>query len=500
VSGGPAADFGRWVEAVAARAPEATALVLPDGVRVSYATLQSRIAAVAARLRAGWGIGPGDRVAALAVNHSGFLALFLACARLGAVFLPLNWRLAPAEWRQQLDDAGARLVFADPGFAAALPGDRAGPVAQDVAGFEVLAAGPAQAGADPRAAPPAEAGAEPPAAAAALADAGARPCLLVYTSGTTGRPKGAMLSHRALATVAANGIAGFGITAADRVLSFLPMFHVGGLNILTLPALRAGATVILQDRFEAGAALAAIAREKPTDLSSLRAVGAGSSVIPRELIDAFHARGVPVMQVYGATETGPTATVLPAADAIRKAGSCGLPAAHTEIDVFRDDGTRAADGERGELRVRGGNVFSGYWRDEAATRAAFAPGGWYRSGDVGHRDAEGFLFVDDRRTDLIISGGENVYPAELEAVLAAHPAVAQVAVVAKPDPRWGEAPVAFVALRPGAALSRGDALALFEGRLARFKHPRDVIVLDRLPTTALGKIEKFRLRAMLAGG
>jgi fatty-acyl-CoA synthase len=279
--------------------------------------------------------------------------------------------------------------------------------------------------------------------------------------------------------------------------------------------------VILQERFEAGAALAAIAREKPTltlvvpavmqamiahpdwattDLSSLRAVGAGSSVIPRELIDAFHARGVPVMQVYGATETGPTATVLPRADAARKAGSCGLPAAHTEIDVFRDDGTRASPDERGELWVRGDNVFSGYWRDEAATRAAFGPRGWFRTGDVGHRDAEGYFWIDDRRTDLIISGGENVYPAEVEAVLAAHPAVAQCAVVARPDPKWGEVPVAVVALRPGATLPRAEALALFEGRLARFKHPRDLLVLDRLPATALGKVEKFRLRALVRGG
>jgi len=484
---------GRWVEAAAARAPEAAALRFAEG-SVSYGELARRVAGCAAALRERFAIGPGDRVAALMHNRPEFVALCLACARLGVICQPLNWRLAAPELAWQLGDSGAALLVVDEAnapLAAGLP-------------TPTVACGELDAAGDATADPPADA-----------------PCLLVYTSGTTGRPKGAMLSHRALATVAANGIDGFGITEADRVLSVLPMFHVGGLNILTLPALKAGATVILHERFEPGMALAAIARERPTltlvvpavmqamiahpdwattDLSSLRAVGAGSSVIPRALIDAFHARGVPVMQVYGATETGPTATVLPRADAIRKAGSCGLPASHSEIEIFRDDGARAGDDERGELWVRGGNLFSGYWRDEASTRAAFAPGGWFRSGDIGHRDGEGFLWVDDRKSDLIISGGENVYPAELEAVLAAHPAVARCAVVARRDPRWGEVPVAFVALRQGATLSRADALALFDGRLARFKHPRDIVFVDQLPTTALGKVEKFRLRAMLEGG
>jgi fatty-acyl-CoA synthase len=484
-------SVGHWIGRVAERHPERVILETATE-RFTATALQRRIAVASSCLRHRFAVEKGDRVVALAVNHVDFLALFFACARLGAIFLPLNWRLAPAEWRQQIIDSAPRIIFADPAFAALLAA--AGVAAHD---FAILRDGEGDAVADT----------DPEDIA-----------LMVYTSGTTGRPKGAMLSHRALDCVARNGVEGFAITSVDRVLSFLPMFHVGGLNIHTLPALRSGACVVLRERFDPADALQAIEgrrasltllvpavmqamiahpRWSTTDLSSLRAVGAGSSVVPPNLIAAFHARDIPVMQVYGATETGPTATVLPRADAMRKAGSCGKPAAYAELDVFRDDATRAADDERGEICVRGDLLFSRYWRDEDATRAAFAPGGWYRTGDIGHRDAEGFFWVDDRKSDLIISGGENIYPAELEAVLLAHRDVAQCAVVAAPNERWGEVPVAFVVRRTGAEISCDSLLALFTDRLARFKHPREIRFVDALPMTALGKVERYRLRTML---
>ena len=498
---------GRWIELRAAIAPDAPALAF-EGESESYAMLAARVAATAATLAREFRVRPGDRVAALMRNRPEFLALFFACARLGAIFQPLNWRLAPPELAFQLGHAGAAVLIVEGAFL-----DAAAALRDRLAGTTLVVLDGLRAGWLPW---PASEGGD----AANDVDEAA-PCLLVYTSGTTGRPKGALLSHRALCANAAAAEAGFALVPADRVLTFLPMFHVGGLNIQTTPALRAGACVSLQPRFEPDAALAAIARERPTltlvvpavmqalishpawgsaDLSSLRAVGAGSSIVPPALIEAFHARGVPVQQVYGATETAPTVTVLARADATAKIGSCGRPALGCELRVVRDDATATRAGERGEIEVRGATVTSGYWRDEGATRAAFTSDGWFMTGDIGHRDEDGFLWIDDRKQDLIVSGGENVYPAEVEAVLAAHQAVAQCAVVARPDPRWGEVPVAVVALKPGATLGADAALALFEGRLARFKHPREIVFMDALPETALGKVEKFRLREILRGG
>jgi fatty-acyl-CoA synthase len=353
-------------------------------------------------------------------------------------------------------------------------------------------------------------------------DAGndAAPLLLVYTSGTTGRAKGAILTQGAVAANAENAIAAHDLVPADRVLTMLPLFHVGGLNIQTLPALKSGATVLLHPRFNAGEALAAIMRDRPsvvllvpavmkamiahsdwprTDLTSLRLAMAGSSVVPVELIKAWHARGVPVGQVYGATETGPVSIVLKGADAMRKEGSTGKPALHCAARIVDADGRDVAPGARGEILLRGPHVTSGYWHDEAATREAFVDG-WFRTGDIGHQDADGDYWIDDRKNDLIIAGGENIYPAELEAVLEEHPAIAEAAVVARADARWGEVPVAIVVRRAGVTLDADQVKALFAGRLARFKHPHDVLFVDSLPRNVMGKVQRFALRAMLARG
>lgn len=305
--------------------------------------------------------------------------------------------------------------------------------------------------------------------------------------------------------------------AADRILTFLPMFHVGGLNNQTLPALSVGATVILQPRFAPDAALAAIESEKPTvvllvpavmkaliehprfktaDLSSLRFAMAGSSVVPVELIRAFHARGLPVGQIYGSTETGPVSIVLKRPDAMRKEGACGVPALGCQVRLVDEAGRDVPDGASGEVLIRAPNLMTGYWQDEAATRAALQDG-WYRTGDVGRRDAEGFYWVDERKKDMIISGGENIYPAELEAVLDACPAVAESAVIARSDPKWGEVPVAVVVRRPGTTLEEGEVRRLFEGRLARFKHPHSVVFVEALPRNVMGKVLRYRLRERL---
>jgi fatty-acyl-CoA synthase len=232
------------------------------------------------------------------------------------------------------------------------------------------------------------------------------------------------------------------------------------------------------------------------NLSSLRMVTTGSTIVPHGLIHAFHDRGVPVVQVYGTTETGPIAAYLRADQARDHVGSTGLPAIHCDLTLVDDDGSEVAAGERGEVLVRGPNVMTEYWNDREATEAAFG-NGWFRTGDIGHRDSEGFITIDDRKKDVIISGGENIYSAELEAVLADDSRIVEAAVVGRADQRWGEVPVAVV-VSADSALDAAAVIALFDQRLARFKHPKDVQFVDALPRNAMGKVEKFTLRAMVA--
>ena len=304
------------------------------------------------------------------------------------------------------------------------------------------------------------------------------------------------------------------MTPADRILTFLPMFHVGGLNNQTLPALSVGATVILQQRFVPDAALQAIEQERPTlvllvpavmkalvehprfaatDLSSLRFAMAGSSVVPVELLRAFHRRGLPVGQIYGSTETGPVSIVLKREDAMRKEGACGVPALGCAVRIVDEAGRDVPAGQSGEVLIKAPNLMIGYWQDVGATRAAMNDG-WYRTGDIGRLDAEGFYWVDERKKDMIISGGENIYPAELEAVLDDCPELAESAVIARADAKWGEVPVAVVVRRPGSAVDADAIKRLFEGRLARFKHPHAVVFVDILPRNVMGKVLRYRLR------
>jgi fatty-acyl-CoA synthase len=498
-----------WIAANAATRGEHPALIC-EGRTITTAAFAARIAALAAGFDA-LGIVPGDRIAILAYNRPDYLALVFAAARLGAIVVTLNWRLAPPEHAAILADAAPRALVVDGELragAAALAASLAG-IRTIGLGFggdgwmsldEVAAAGAGRTAPD--------------------AGSDAAPLLLVYTSGTTGRAKGAILTQGAVAWNAENAIAAHDLVPTDRVLTMLPLFHVGGLNIQTLPALKVGATVLLHPRFNPAETLAAIARDKPsvvllvpavmkamiahpdwpgTDLTSLRLAMAGSSVVPVELIRPFHARGVPVGQVYGATETGPVSIVLKGDDARRKEGSTGKPARHCAARIVDADGRDVAPGARGEILLRGPHITSGYWRDEGATREAFVDG-WFRTGDIAHQDADGDFWIDDRKKDMIISGGENIYPAELEAVLEEHPAIAEAAVVARADARWGEVPVAMVVRRAGATLDADQVKALFTGRLARFKHPHEVMFVDSLPRNVMGKVQRFALREMLARG
>jgi len=403
------------------------------------------------------------------------LVLLFALARRGAILVPLNWRLTAAEHRTILEDCRPKWIAFDKDFEA-----------------HALKLGiPAMDG---------EVVQEKEASGVDSDD-----LLIVYTSGTTGRPKGAVLTQSALLWNGFNSIHAHDLGQSDHVLTALPLFHVGGLNNQTLPALLAGATVTLHKRFDPALWLADVAARKPTisllvpaaiqavishpdwagtDLSSLKMLNAGSMVIPDSLIRAFHERGIPVGQIYGCTETAPIATVLLKEDAVRKLGSAGKPAPHCEV--------RLVDGE---VWVRGPNVMRAYWGDPAATAAALTADGWFRTGDLARIDDEGYYWIMGRSKDVIISGGENIYPAELENVLADCPAIAECAVIGVDDPKWGEAACACVVLKD--RMDEKAILDLFKDRLARFKHPRRVVFLDSLPKNAMGKVQKFELKQKL---
>lgn len=496
--------LSRWIERHAAWQPHKPALIF-DGRTITYAEFAARIDALAAGLIR-LGLRHGDRIAILAHNRPEYLELVFAAARIGAIVVPLNWRLAPPEHEWIVGDAAIAALVCDGELRGAA--DAIGPALGRVRRIAIGFSGPGWIDYEALLETPGPAsGGEPD-----------DPALIVYTSGTTGRPKGAVLTQNALAWNAVNGVAAHDMVAADRILTNLPLFHVGGLNNQTLPAFHAGATVLLQRRFAPGDTLSAIARDRPslillvpavmtalighpawagTDLSSVRLAMAGSSVVPVELIRGFHVRGVPVGQIYGSTETAPIAAVLRREDALRKEGSAGTAALHCDLRIVDAQGRDVARGTRGEILVRGPNVMRGYWRNESATRDAFLDG-WFRTGDIGAFDADGYLFVVDRKKDMIVSGGENVYPAELEALLSGHAAIADAAVVGAADPRWGEVPVAFIVRKPDAPLDEHDVKALFDGRLARFKRPQRVIFVDALPRNAMGKVLRYELRRRLA--
>jgi fatty-acyl-CoA synthase len=502
-------DLADLIERNAAFTPDKPALRY-QGQVWSYAFLAARIDALARAMQSQLGVQHGDRVAVLALNSPDYLALLYACARLGAMLVPLNWRLAVPEQVFILRDAAVKALFVERAFDAVCEPLTAMLPETLIVGLDHT---PDQ-GSD----------------LATLIDAGSgdghgsyadwhAPLLIVYTAGTTGRPKGAALTQEALLW---NGVMSHhmhAMTTDDHVLTVLPFFHVGGSNIQTTPALHLGATVTIHPRFTADDTLHAIAEDRPslavlvpatiqalvehplwhdTDLSSLRAVSTGSTLVPQFLTDAITARGVPVLQVYGATETSPIAVYTRLGGDLSRGGSTGLPGLVCEVRVVDEHGQDVPHGVPGEVVVRGPNVLTKYWDNEAST-AEVLRDGWFWTGDIAVRDADGYFFIQDRKKNMIVSGGENVYPAEVERVLLEHAAVAEAAVIGVPDPRWHEVPLAIVVLHAGAAVTAAELRAILLSQLARFKVPRDILFATQLPRNALGKVQHFRLRELYRG-
>ncbi len=462
--------------------PHAEALFdVSTGRRWSYAELGAWSARWAGRLRAE-GVRSGDRVVVVAGNRAETLALLFACAELGAILAPLNWRLAVPELRWQIDHCAARVVFADAAQRARIGGL---PLEDDP-------------------------GAEPIEGPGAPLEA---PWVLLYTSGSTGRPKGALLTHGQFHWNSLNTWLACDLLPSDTTLTFTPLFHTGGLNCLTTPLLHRGGRVVLTTGFEPAEALRLIAEERVsvlmavptifqmmadhpafdgTDLTTVRDALVGGAALPMPLLERYRERAIPLRQGFGLTEVGPNCFSLPPSDIDRKAGTVGLPIPHVAAKVVRPDGSECGVDEPGELLLSGPAVFGGYWNDADATAEAVVDG-WFHTGDMLSRDDEGYFRVRGRIKEMYISGGENVYPPEVEAVLHALPGVAAAAVIGVADPRWGEVGAAFVEPAPGHALTESEIRAWVAPRLARFKQPLYVRVLPTLPRTASGKIDRVSL-------
>ncbi|MFJ5884326.1 long-chain fatty acid--CoA ligase [Kitasatospora cineracea] len=498
--------IGSWPARRARRSPDRVALLHRDRP-VTYRELHERVLRAANGLRV-LGVRGGDRVAYLGGNHPAFLETLFACGLLGAVFVPLNTRLAGPELAHVLTDSGSSVLVHAPGHAQAVAGLRTG---TPVRRFVALEADRPAAG-DTRyeellAAPP-----EPVDLSVGHQD----PCLIMYTSGTTGRPKGAVLTHGNVVWNCLNLLVDLDLGSDGVSLVHAPLFHAAALNLICLPTLLKGGKVLLEDAFDPQRALELIERERvgfvfavPTmheataaapgwataDLSSLRIVLSGGAPAADRTVRAYLDRGLPFVQGYGLTESSPCATVLEPERAADRAGSVGAANFFSDLRVAGPDpagAADAADGEQGELLLEGPNVMAGYWGDPDATDAVLS-GGWLRTGDVGVRDADGCVRVVDRLKNMIISGGENIYPAEVENVLHGHPAVAECAVFGVPDPKWGESGHAAVVLRPGASADGPELLGFLRERLAGYKVPRAVRFLPALPRNALGKLLRHRL-------
>ncbi len=485
--------IGDWPHRRRVKAAGVAALILGDE-ELTYDELADRVDRLAVAL-AGRGVRKGDRVAYLGNNHPAFVETLCAVTLLGAIFVPLNTRLSVPELAYMLENSGARMLF----FGAGLE-ERARAAAGEAGGIEVWGVSVAGPG-----------GVESPLAGGSMTHPACQgflddPAVIVYTSGTTGRPKGAVLTHGNLTWNAFNVLVDYDITGETRALMISPLFHVASLGMGLLPNLLKGGTVVLAEKFVPGEALRLIERHRitrlngvpttyqllmedaawaETDLSSLRSMSCGGSSVPARVREAYEARGLAFSSGYGLTETSPGATSLSPRYSVSKGESSGLPHFFTEVRL---------EAQSGEIEVRGPNVFAGYWENPEATEAAFTPDGWLRTGDLGRFDEDGFLTIVDRAQDLIISGGENVYPAEVELAIMTIPEVTGAAVIGLPDPRWGEVPHAVLTLRPGTTLDPAWFVEYLSGRLARYKVPRTFQVVDELPRTASGKVQKHLLR------
>jgi fatty-acyl-CoA synthase len=505
-------NTGEWIRQWAQVRPGKTA-VIDNGIPCTYGELNGRINRLIC-LFLSLGLKKGGRVAVLLYNSRPYLEIFFALSRLGAILVPLNWRLSVSELTFIVDDSGSRLLIFDTSFADNVeklkastglevfiscgpsPTEEAAPLIAEAIDYESsLRAHPAT---EPEL--PEQAG-------------DGDPHIIMYTSGTTGVPKGAVLSHRKTFFNVLNSDMLFGLSTNDVAIVVRPLFHSGGLIIGSAPFLYKGGTVILKRRFTPTEILEMVERYRVTvlelpaaayqfilnecriqdyDLSSLKGCFTGGERVPVHLLRALAEKGLAVSQIYGLTEAS-TLLWLPMDKAREKMGSVGRPVIHGDVKIINKHGKQVRPGESGEIIVRGPIVMNGYWNRPEETDRAIRDG-WLHTGDLARVDEEGFAYIVDRKKDMFISGGENVYPAEVEKIMLGHPKVADVAVVGVDDEKWGEAGKAFVVPKAGVQIEAGEIFDFLKDRLAKYKIPTYVEFVAALPRTGSGKIRKYLLK------
>jgi fatty-acyl-CoA synthase len=498
-------NIGSWTGLRARRDPHRTALVC-GAERVDYAELERRAGHVAGALREA-GVKPGRRVATALKNRVEFVEMLFGTARAGAIFVPLNFRLSSEEIAYALSDSGAEIVVVQADTAGAvaaalglLEGEPPRVISVDGPGAEYAAWRDAELPLAPHPVRPED------------------PVSIVYTSGTTGPPKGAVLTHGGVLTNVENYLADWDLRRDDATLVVNPIFHVV-LYILTVPLLYKGGKVVMMEDFDPAAAMRLAEAEEITvwfaiptawqmmlatpeleqlDTSRLRFVGSGGAACPQPLIDRFAELGLDYRQGYGLSETTSSATTMGPEDQKRKPGSIGRPFFHVEYRIVDEAGKVLGPGEVGEIQLRGRNVCAGYWRKPKETAESFDADGWFSTGDIGRADHEDFIWIVDRKKDLIISGGENISSIEVEQAVVSHPRVEEAVVVGVPHDRWGETPCAVVATIDGDDLDPAELIEHCRERIAHYKCPTVVITVGELPKTATGKISKLAVRELIA--
>ena len=492
-------EISSWISHHANHSPDKIAIYFNDRT-ITYQELETGIGHLAAVLVNRLDIGVGDRVAYLGENSVELIELFFACARIGAIFVPLNARMTSQQHRYFLASCEPECLLVEPQFW--LQADTAlinSKVRKLGFGESRYVGDSLESLIDPtQSIGP---GRDVPATA---------PLMIAYTSGSTGLPKGAVLTHETMHYASINAVQFAEMTSADHVLTNLPMFHVGGLTVQTLPAFYIGASVTIHREFDATKTLREIEISKisiylpvpkitrsliqheqwqQTDLSSLRVTQTGSTIVPLAVLTPWTERGIPAQQIYGLTEALPPVIGLPLKDSEARAGSMGKASLYCAVRIVDQNLDDVAPGERGEILLKGPCVFKQYWNNPQATECAFSDG-WFHTGDIAHMDEHGYIYMDDRLKHVIIVGSSNVYPADIEHILSECDEIAEAAVVRRADAELGEVPVACVQLKRPGSMGEQQVMHLFAGKLADYQLPRDILFVDSFPRTSLGKIQK----------
>ncbi|WP_368666342.1 long-chain fatty acid--CoA ligase [Ammoniphilus sp. CFH 90114] len=478
-----------WLSSRARLTPDREAVVeLGTGSRWTFLQLDERVWRAVGFLQK-QGVKKGDRVALISPNAVGCLELLFACGRMGAIFVPLNFRLGVAEWDYILEDCQPKLLFYHPSMQSTLPGNIS---AYSTDEYVDEAGGPIDLS-----------------ESVGLED----PYLIIYTGGTTGRPKGVVLSHKNVFWNSINTIVSWGIKEEDITLTYLPMFHTGGLNALSLPILHMGGKVILGQKFDPLEAIQTLEEERcsivlmvPTmyhmvithpafaeaSFQTVHTFLSGGAPCPHSIYEVFEKRGLRFKEGYGLTEAGPNNYYIHPLDALRKRGSVGKPMFHSQVKIVGETGEEVKPNEVGELYIQGHHVFDYYYNKPEETRLA-KQDGWLQTGDLAKRDVEGYYYIVGRKKDMIITGGENVYPQEIEHLLDQHPSIDEVAVVGLPDPKWGEVVSAAIVLKTGERILEQEVAEYVASHLGRYKVPKKIFFVEELAKTPIGKIDRKQI-------